>query len=216
MQKLSLFVLFGLVLLASSIVVAEQARSGIVYDIEIPLTGTVVKIVNEGDVLRFNFPVRVYEDIKNAKGDYKLEDKAIKLHIREIIGDKLVKTTLFIPGEKVPVYLDVPNNRVLKVDFEKDGIQDMAIVFVASPDVKKVQVALKRNPSANYCNDNGVCEDDEDPQCGDCTGKVTSDVVKETNKGFINGYGKYIVGIVAGLIFFLVAYFFVAGRNSVT
>ncbi len=213
MQKLiSIMVLISLFLSISTFVVAEQARSGVVYDIEIPLTTTISKTINEGDVLRFNFPVRVYDDPETQKGNYKIEERSIKLHIREVTEKGIVRTTFFIQGEEVPVYLDVSNKRILKLDFEKDGIEDMAVAFVVG--AKQVTVGLKRNPAVNYCNDNGVCEDDEDQQCGDCTGKITSDVVKETNKEFISGYGKYIVGIVAGLIFFLITYFFMVYKKN--
>lgn len=213
MQKLiSIMVLISIFLGISTFVVAEQAHSGVVYDIEIPPTTTITKTINEGDVLRFNFPVRVYDDPKNQKGNYKIEERNIKLQIREVTEKGLVRTTFFIQGEEVPVYLDVPNKKILKLDFEKDGIQDMAVAFVAG--TKQVTVGVKRNSAVNYCNNNGVCEDDEDLQCGDCTGKVTSEAVKETNKGFINNYGKYIVGIVAGLIFFLVAYFFMVYKKN--
>lgn len=217
MRKLYFVLLLGILFILSSIVIAKTT-SGVVYDIDL-FQVNAVKTVNEGDILRFNFPVRVYSDLNNTKGDYFLEERSIKFHIREIT-QTIVRTTLFIQGESVPVYLDVPLDKkdtsaVLKLDFEKDGIQDLGIVLFVEPKLRKqVTVGFKVNKNANYCNNNGVCEDDENFKCWDCTGnKITAVVVKDNKSGFLYDNRKIIIGVSAALIFFLLAYLFITNRT---
>ncbi|GEM_PF-7010117 len=218
MRKLYSLVLIGLLLVLSSIVIAPQQTTGTVYDVDLFQLNS-VKTINEGDIIRFNFPVRVYKNPNNTKGDYYLEERSVKFHIREIMP-KLVRTTLFIQGESVPIYLDVPLDKsdasaILKLDFEKDGIQDLGIVLFVEPRLRKqVAVGFKINKNANYCNDNGVCEDDENPKCWDCTGnKISAVVVKDNKGGFLYDNRKIIIGVSAALIFFLLAYLFITNRN---
>lgn len=105
-----------------------------------------VKIVTLAvrDVVIFDFPVREYnkEDIVNDRSivNYQIVDKEEAVMLREIDFSKnLAGLTVFIEGSEVPQYVKINKDNMLKLDFDRDEVDD---VFVILRDVNQYGATL--------------------------------------------------------------------------
>nr|MBI4156519.1 hypothetical protein [Candidatus Woesearchaeota archaeon] len=95
-----------------------------------------VKIVTLAirDIVIFDFPVREYnkDDIVNDKPvvGYQIIDKEEAVMLREIDFSKnLVGLTVFIEGSEVPQYVNINKDNMLKLDFDRDEVDDVFVVL---------------------------------------------------------------------------------------
>ena len=118
------------------ILLVSNASAGIIYDIDFSENPTHIVILNEKDSVRFDFPVRQYEnktfstleEKRNSK--YELNELEQKLTVREV-NEKSNSTalTLFIYGAETPQYFTLAKDNMIKVDFERDNIDNLLIRF---------------------------------------------------------------------------------------
>ncbi len=127
MKKLSLLICIVFVLISI-------ASAGVIYDVDFAEGPTHIITLNERDVVRFNFSVREYENRtfstleEKRKSEYNLEDIEQKLMIREVNKKNgWVSLTLFIYGAETPQYFTLAKGNMIKVDFERDNIDDLII-----------------------------------------------------------------------------------------
>ena len=136
--------LLGLLLLVSF------AYAGVIYDIDFSKGPTYIVTLNDGDAVRFNFPVRQYEngnystmeEKRNSK--YTLANHEQRIVVRKINADKnMIDLTLFIAGAETPQYFTLAEDNVVKVDFERDDINDL-IIGLYKLDKNKVELILQK------------------------------------------------------------------------
>ena len=118
------------------LILISGVSAGVIYDIDFSENPTHIVILNEKDVARFDFPIRQYEkrnfstleEKRNSK--YELNELEQKLMVREV-NEKNNSTalTLFIYGAEIPQYFTLVRDNMIKVDFERDNIDDLLIRF---------------------------------------------------------------------------------------
>ena len=128
------------------LILVSRVSAGVIYDIDFSENPTQIVILNEKDIVRFDFPVRQYEnktfstleEKRNSK--YTLNGLEQKLMVREV-NEKDNKTalTLFVYGAETPQYFVLAKDNMIKVDFERDNIDDLLIRFY---EIKGNKVAL--------------------------------------------------------------------------
>lgn len=119
--------LFLIFVFSISLATAGQKHS-------IDLINNDVKIVTLAvrDIVVFDFPVREYnkEDILNANQvvRYEILDKEEAVMLREVdLNKRNAKLTIFIAGAETPQYVDLIFGNVLKLDLDRDEIDDLFI-----------------------------------------------------------------------------------------
>lgn len=128
------------------LILVSSVSAGVIYDIDFSENPTQIVILNEKDMVRFDFPVRQYENKtfstleEKRETNYILEEEEQKLMVREV-NEKDNKTalTLFIHDAETPQYFVLAKDNMIKVDFEKDNIDDLLIRFY---EIKGNKVAL--------------------------------------------------------------------------
>ena len=128
------------------LLLVSSVSAGVIYDIDFSENPTQIVILNENDIVRFDFPVRQYEnkafstleEKRNSK--YELNELEQGLLVREV-NEKSNSTalTLFIYGAETPQYFTLAKDNMIKVDFERDNIDDLLIRFY---EIKGNKVAL--------------------------------------------------------------------------
>lgn len=105
-----------------------------------------IVVMNERDAVKFNFTVRDYhKPVINSDGNEEIlfdkltNEEIIKL---EKVGTDRVDLTIFIEGAETPQYVTLANNTQMKLDFERDFIDDLSIGLVS---IKDKQVSLVFN-----------------------------------------------------------------------
>lgn len=125
MKSIKYIVLFILIILNINLVLAGQ-----IYDLDFSKDNIITKTLNERDVARFTVPYREYDLNKYDKGviDYKLINKEHKVMVRELVNNKdIVRITVFIQDAETPQYLDLGFKNSIRLDFDRDNLEDMAI-----------------------------------------------------------------------------------------
>lgn len=125
-----------LLYLFSILILIGMACAGVIYDIDFSENPTHIVILNEKDMVRFDFPVRQYENKtlstleEKRNSRYELNELEQKLMVREV-NEKSNSTalTLFIYDAETPQYFTLAQDNMIKVDFEKDNIDDLLIRF---------------------------------------------------------------------------------------
>ncbi len=133
-------------LLVWILLLVSTVSAGVIYDIDFSENPTQIVILNENDIVRFDFPVRQYEnktfssleEKRNSK--YELKKLEQKLMVRDV-NEKGNSTalTLFIYGAETPQYFTLAKDNMIKIDFERDNIDDLIIRFY---EIKGNKVAL--------------------------------------------------------------------------
>jgi len=126
--------------------------AGAIYDIDFSKALTHVVILEERDLVRFDYPIRVYvggpfstlEEKRNSP--YELEEFEQKLMVRNVNPIKeSLDLTLFIYGAETPQYFTLARNNLVRVDFERDNIDDLALELYKIEDNKTAIIMQKIN-----------------------------------------------------------------------
>ena len=124
-----IYILLMVFLFSLSFVHAAEKHS-------IDLINNDVKIVTLAvrDIVIFDFPIREYnkEDIVNDRPvvSYQIIDKEEAVMLREIDFSKnIVGLTVFIDGSEVPQYININKDNMLKLDFDRDEVDDLFVIL---------------------------------------------------------------------------------------
>ena len=114
----SLFILLFIFLLSFN------ALGAVIYHIDFSNDPKqIIKIMNR-DMVEFRFPLREY----NNESEFLFVEKDERVMVNNINNDKgLVDLTVFIEGAETPFYASIDKERVLNVDFERDGVDDLRV-----------------------------------------------------------------------------------------
>ena len=136
-----LIVLVVLLLLNISLSFAAQ-----IHALEFNNDNKALITINERDIIRFSVPYREYDLDKYAQGEinYELTEKEHKVMVREIGNtNNFVRLTIFIEGAETPQYFDLGFNNIIKLDFDRDSLDDLSLRLDKIED-KRVTFSFER------------------------------------------------------------------------